>query len=479
MLSAPDLLVVGAGPAGIAAAIRASRLGLDVVVVEESAQAGGQYYRQTPGGLRIQRPTDGREARGAALIARLADVAELRLRTAAWGLDGGRVWTQVGAVSEAIHPGAVILATGSFDRPVAFPGWTLPGVVTAGGAQAMAKGQRVRPGSRALVAGTGPLSLVLAAHLAHAGVKVVELVEAASARQIVGCSPRLVAYPARWRELPGLLLALGRAGVRVALGSVVDAAEGGERVERARIVGVGRDGRPDLASRRWVDVDLLCTGYGFSAHTGLARVAGCSLAWDAGFGQPVPRHDQWQETSVPGTFVAGEATGFGGVHVAEAEGELAAVGAARRLGRLPERGADALAGPLRRRLRYWRGFATHLAAGFPVPGVLGHLVTDETLVCRCESVPFGHVRHSVDEGARALDELKLDTRCGLGLCQGRICGAVLPALLADRSAGLFDRQSQFTARPPVTPVSIGGLLPTLGQAEVRDGSRRELAADRQ
>jgi len=456
-----DLLIAGAGPAGLAAAITAGQLGLRAILVDENAQAGGQYYRQTPLRLGATQKPAGQMRRGAERIARASDVARVRLQASVWGLDDRkRVWIQSAAGSEVLNPRGVVLATGSYDRPIAFPGWTLPGVLTAGGAQALAKGQIVRPGTRAVVAGTGPISLVVAAQLDLVGVKVVELVEASTVPRLALLGPRALPYPSRWRDLPGLLRELARAGVVLTFGSIIRSAHGAERVERACVVRVGRDGRPDESTARLLDVDLVCVGYGFVASTELARIAGCALRWDPGHSQLVPRHDGWQETSVPGIFVAGEATGLGGAEMAEAQGTLAAIGVARRLGRLTERRADALAQPIRRRLRYWKGFASLLAQGFPIPAATSWLVHDDTLVCRCENITYGQVRDIVDAGARVLNDLKMGTRCGMGLCQGRICGALLPPLLADQTDGRFDRTSMFTARPPVGPVSVSGLAST-------------------
>jgi NADPH-dependent 2,4-dienoyl-CoA reductase/sulfur reductase-like enzyme len=448
-----DLLVVGAGPAGLAAAARAGELGLKCLVVDENAEGGGQYYRQPA--LAGVAGADARQRRGQDQIDRAASVASLRLGCSAYGIDAGqRVWLADANGVESVLPRAVLLATGAHDTPVAFPGWTLPGVMAAGAAQVLVKNQRVRPGLRAVVAGSGPFLLVVANQLRRAGVHVVEVVEATTLRRALPFVPASLRNPGRYGELAGYALPLVAAGVPIRRGEVVAAAEGDERLEAVRLrrrVDRGSSQAPE----RVVATDLLCVGYGFSASTELARLAGCRLGWDIGLSQTVPVFDAWQCTSQPGIFVAGEACGLGGAEVAAVEGELAAVGVARHLGRLAESDAVRMAGPARRRLRGLRAFAAILPRIFPRPSELGALADGETTVCRCENVTLDEVLRAVEDSAATnLNEVKTTTRCGMGWCQGRICGSVLPVVLAPGRPN-FDAASQFTARNPIRPISAG------------------------
>jgi NAD(P)H-nitrite reductase large subunit len=441
------------------------------VAVDENAQAGGQYYRQPD--LPGARP-DARQRRGRVEIERASAVAELRLGCSAFGLDGAggglRLWLDDGGVVTPVEPRAIVLATGAFDTPVAFPGWTLPGVVSAGAAQALIKSQRIRPGRRAVVAGSGPFLLVVANALRQAGVRVVEVVEAASVRDSVPFLPASLRHARRYAELSRLVLPLAGSGVPIRLGNVVVEAEGDEHLEAVRLRQRTAHGRRrEVPRERIIEADLLCVGYGFSASTELARLAGAALTHDRGLRQSVPVYDEWQATTRSGVFVAGEACGLGGAEVAAAEGELAAIGAVRYLGRLSEEDATDAAAAARRRLGTLRDFASLLARLFPEPSELAMLADDETIVCRCEGVALHQVLAAIDEsGARSLNEIKTITRCGQGWCQGRICGALLPRAIGARRRS-FDGDALFTARNPLRPITLGAI------ADQRD---RDAAAGR-
>ena len=437
------------------AAAKAGELGLRCVVVDENAEAGGQYYRQPALGSVLA--PDSRQQRGRIHIDHAASVATLRLGCTVYGMDGdGRFWLEQDGVAESVRPRAVLIATGAFDTPVAFPGWTLPGVMSAGAAQVLVKNQRVRPGQRAVVAGSGPMLFAVAATLRRAGVRIAEIVEATSFRQAMPFLPPTLLHPTRYAELAGYALPLVASRVPIRRGHIVAAAEGDGRLEAVRLRESGRHGT-SAGRERTVEADLLCVGYGLSASTELVRLAGCRLVWDDGLGQKVPDVDLWQAASRPGFFVAGEAGGLGGAEIAAVGGELAAIGAARHLGRLQESEAAQQARSPRRRLRALKSFAAVLPRVFPRPDGLAQLPTDNTTLCRCENVTLSKVLEAMDEsGAATLNEIKTTSRCGMGWCQGRVCGMVLPTVLAAHRPG-FDVASSFTARSPIRPIAAASM----------------------
>lgn len=465
-----DLLIVGAGPAGLSAAATAGEMGLRVRVVDEGQQPGGQYYRQPA--LEGSR-RDVRQARGHQLIERARAVADFELGSIVFGVDRAegqlRFWVERGGDIEVVEPRAAILATGAYDSPSAFPGWTLPGVLSAGAADVLVRSQHVRPGRRAVVAGSGPFLFVVANELRRAGVHVAEIVEASTVRHALSYLPATLRHARRYPELAGLVLPAYLARTPIRRGQIVVAAEGRETLEavriaprvdvqrRARATNAGGHAANERPSDRLVEADLLCVNYGFSASTELARLARCGLAWDPGLNQLVPAVDEWQQSSRPGLFLAGEACGLGGAEVALVEGELAAHGVARYLDRSIPRSA-ARAAALNRRLRQLRAFARLLPLVFPRPSELLGLAGGETLVCRCENVALERVMAAVDQtGAANLNEVKTTTRAGMGWCQGRICGVLLSGILADRRPG-FDGATPFTARNPIRPVGLGAFV---------------------
>ncbi|MFF7970322.1 FAD-dependent oxidoreductase [Streptomyces sp. NPDC007905] len=458
MTERPHLAVVGAGPAGLAAALAAAARGVRVTLVDAAEQAGGQFYRQPAAALGARRPQ--------ALHhqwrtwERLRDGLD-RHRTAghAVHLADHHVWCvtrESGAATFTVHAlrgplqeegvtvraDAVLLATGGYERVLPFPGWTLPGVVTAGGAQAMLKGGLVLPGRTAVVAGTGPLLLPVATGLAAAGAHVAALVESADPRALLRRAPAFAAQPGKLAEGAGYAGRLLRHGVRTLTRHTVVEAHGTDRLEAVTVAALDRDGRLAPGGARRIPCDTLAVGHGMLPHTDLAETLGCALS-----GTDV-RVDAEQRTDVPGVWAAGEATGIGGAGLALAEGHIAGRSIAARLhGAVPDPRRWAAAARARARLRE---FFAALDAVCAPPADWADRVTDDTVVCRCEEVTAGQVRTAVDGlGAEDLRTVKLLTRAGMGWCQGRICG---PAV-----AGLSGCPLTPGRRPFARPVPLGVL----------------------
>jgi thioredoxin reductase len=436
-----DVAVVGGGPAGIAAAVAARRAGASVALIDEYVAPGGQIWRR-----RFDAP-DARalpaEAR-ARIAAFEASGAVLLAGRSVWGVPEPGVLLLTGDGPSRVRAGAVVLATGAYDRPIAFPGWTLPGALTAGGAQALAKGQGLLPGKRVLLAGAGPFLLPVAAQLRAQGADVVAVAEATRRRDWLAAAPRMAAYPGRLVDYARFR----RSVPRIAWGHVLVRAEGDGRVERATIARAGADWAPAGGERTFA-VDAVCTAYGFTPSVELARALGCDLH-DAGVA-----HDADMRTSVDGVYVAGEASGVGGSDLALAEGEIAGEMAAAHV-RAESAGRDGRAAPprdlgaLRARRAKLAGFAQVLADLFdPRPGLLG-LATPSTVLCRCEDVTAETVDAAVEEGATTMAALKIVTRCGQGPCQGRIC----ERLVCER----LPEPERFSARAPIRPIPLGVLM---------------------
>lgn len=457
------LLVIGGGPAGMAAAIEAARAGLACTLVDEAPRLGGQIYRQPPYGFRVRAARAlGRDyLRGEALRAEFAAAGErieVRPSTSVVGIWGRDVAWVSGEASGTIAAERMVLATGAYDRPVPFPGWTLPGVMTAGGAQALVKTMHVRPGRRALVAGTGPLLLVVANQLHKVGVEVVAVLEAGQP----SWSPR--AFGKVWGE-PELLKdawdywrALRRAGIPLRFNRTVFEAHGEREVE---FVTHGRvdpeTWSPIRARAQKVDVDLLVVGFGFVPNTELTDLAGCRHEFIHDVGGWIPVRTARMETTVPGVFVAGDGAGVAGALVAIEEGRIAGISAAEQAGMLRSAEADRRRAPLVQRLRSLARVREVLDELSRIRPGLSELATPETLACRCEEVSIAEVGAALEQGARDLQALKLLTRLGMGPCQGRNCGPSM-ALHVAHAVGCSPKETgRINPRPPVKPVTVGVL----------------------
>ncbi|MEU9233102.1 FAD-dependent oxidoreductase [Streptomyces subrutilus] len=480
-----DLAVVGAGPAGLAAAVTAAGLGLRVTVLDAGERPGGQFYRHPAPGLGAARPEALHHAwpefatREAALRAHesagritylpmhhvwtvVPGPAAAAPADADPGAPAARTWT-LHAIREdeaqaTVHAAAVLLATGAYERQLPFPGWTLPGVVGAGGAQAMLKGGLVLPGRRVVVAGSGPLLLAVAGSLAAAGAVVPAVVEAGAYTAYAARTPVLLRNPGKLAEAAVHGAALARHRVRLLTRHAVTEAHGTARVEAVTVARLDRDWRPLPGTARRVPCDALAVGHGLVPQLELATGLGCATR-SGPDGTVALDLDAEQRTSVPGIWSAGETGGIGGAQLALVEGELAARSIAAALRGTPatpggpalRAGArpGAIAGPaaqpgarpdarIRRLVRTrarLRAFAEAMAAAHrPGAGWTGWL-RDDAVVCRCEEVPAGALREAAAElGARDARTAKLLTRAGMGWCQGRMCGPAVAALAGEAPA---------------------------------------------
>jgi NADPH-dependent 2,4-dienoyl-CoA reductase/sulfur reductase-like enzyme len=444
------VVVVGAGPAGMSAAVAAADAGGSVLLVDAAAKVGGQFNRQLPAEFRARRPE--RLQHGWREFARLRDriAADPRItqltETSVWAIErpageGGRsartrLWLQTGAADaagrqvSAVETSALVLATGAYDRVLPFPGWDLPGVYSAGAAQALAKGQRIAVGRRVVVAGTGPFLLPVAESLVGVGAEVVALLEANHSMTVAkGWLSDPLAAPGKLPEAATYAALLARHRIPLRHGRTVIAAHGTDRVEAVTVARLDRDWNPIPGTEERIAVDAVCLGFGFTANLELAVSARCQLT-EGPDGGPAVLVDENQQTSAPGVWAAGELTGIGGAALATAEGHLAGATAAATVA--PSRAGLSRAD--RRVVAKGKRFAKVLAAAYPVRSGWSGWSAADTVVCRCEEVSRGAVEESVAArdvgGARSL---KLSSRAGLGLCQGRVCGRNVADLSSVRS----------------------------------------------
>ena len=405
------MAVVGAGPAGLAAACRAAEAGARVLLLDEQPAAGGQIWRG-PAAASSPRPA----RRWLERLARSG--AELLGGASVFDAQPGRLVAEWRGERLTVRAAQVVVATGARELFLPFPGWTLPGVIGAGAAQALLKQGAPFAGRRVVVSGSGPLLLVAAAQLARAGARVVTIAEQARPGRLARFAVGLWRQPGKLAE--GLTARVAAWRARYRPGTWVAAAHGGACVEAVTL----SDGR-----RTWTEAcDLLCCGYGLVPNVELARLLGCET------GAHSVLVDERQRTTVAGVLAAGEPTGVAGVEQALVTGQIAGLAAA---GREPEPG-------LLRARAAGRRFAARLAWAFALRDELRALPQPDTIVCRCEDVRW----RALPAGG-CLRAIKLETRAGMGACQGRVCGSAL---------GFLRGAAPDHTRPPLVPVPLGLLL---------------------
>lgn len=468
---APYLTVIGAGPAGMAGSVAAADAGLVVTVIDAGSSAGGQFYRQPAESLHARAPHRLHHSWRAwtRLKARFdRHVAAGQIRHLAdhhvWVVEqaerGFRVHALLGPEQQrsiSFDTTALLIATGAYERVLPFPGWTLPGVVTAGGAQAMLKGALVLPGREVVVAGTGPLLLPVATGLADAGAKVNALIESARPIAVAHLAPTLAAHPDKLVEATTYAGRLARHGIRTRYGHTIVAAHGDGRVEEVTIAALDAAGRIRPGSAELIRCDALAIGHGLLPHLDLALTLGARVEGESA---PAVWVDGEQRTSVPGLWAAGETTGIGGAALAQVEGEIAGQSVATwsRAAKHPwpyEAHARASTLP---RLERLRAFFAAVDAAYSPTSTWTERVTDETTVCRCEEVRAGAIRDAAsDYGATDLRTVKLLTRAGMGWCQGRVCAPAVAALIAERGEASDAATALITHRPFARPIPLGVL----------------------
>jgi NADPH-dependent 2,4-dienoyl-CoA reductase/sulfur reductase-like enzyme len=467
-----DIIIIGAGPAGLAAAIQASSLGLKTVVIDEQREPGGQIYRAIETVSR-DRPGDldllGEDyARGAPLAAkfRLAG-CDYRCDITVWQVDpDGRVHGSDGKTTSSQKGRHVLVATGAMERPFPIPGWTLPGVMTVGGAQTLLKSSAVVPRGPTVIAGNGPLPVLVAAQLTAAGVEISAFVETtgmADYWRAIAALPRAL----RAFEYLGKGMAWRRR-VRRAGTAFIGGAEGfeilGENQAEALRCRVG-------GQEKTFPAQTILLHCGVIPNTQITRQIGCRHDWDEQLRYWRPRVDDWGASSVDAIYVAGDSAGISDARVAEAAGHLAVLDIAHRAGRIALRERDDGA-------RAWRQvIAHHLAVRplldrlYPPPAEITSPSGDETIVCRCEEVTVSDIRAAVALGCLGPSQLKSFTRCGMGPCQGRLCATTVGELMATLRGVSVSEIGYARVRPPIKPLTLG----ELASGARRDGDSSGLA----
>lgn len=456
----PDLLVVGAGPAGMSSATMAADLGLDVELVDEAPTPGGQVFRAAPPGLPPVSPTADHLAGDSLRAALAGSAARYRGETRIWFAAPDLTVAGISAHGPITWaPRTVILAPGTTERLVPVPGATLPGVVGLAGATILLKTHQALPGERTVVAGAGPLLAAVAAGIIKGGGTVAAVIDLADRGEWLGQLPALLGRPDLLKRGLEWLRLIRRAGVPYLHRHAVTRIIGRDAVEAVEVAPVdSKAHRRGTGRVRRFDCDAVATGHGLVPSTDLSRLFGAAHDYRQSAGGWAVRVDSDQRTTVPGLFAAGDGTGISGAAAAEIEGKLAALAAAHHANLLDSATFDLRSAPIRKRLGRARRFGQAMAGLMAMrDGLIDHS-TPETVICRCEDITRAEIETAVAAGARSLNQLKTALRCGMGPCQGRMCGEATATIVA-RATGL-DRNDvgQWTARAPVRPIPLADIV---------------------
>lgn len=459
-----ELVVIGGGPAGLAAATTAAELGVQVTLIDEQSTPGGQIFRGIENADSANSTILGQDyVQGTALVDafRKSDAA-YRAQSDIWAVTPER---NIGVVSSGaasmVKAQRIIIATGSMERSVPFPGWTLPGVMTVGAGQILLKQEGMVPDGTARVGGTntgivlagvGPLLLLVACQYLRAGVAIQAVLDLTPRGNYLRALPHLpMALTAGDYISKGKALKreLARDGVQIVTGVSNFAARGDSRIGSVEYAVSGQ--------RHTLETDLLLVHFGVVPNGHLAASLGVGEVWDEGQQCWQPSIDSWGSTDIDGIALAGDCAGISGARSAELSGRLAALQSACVLGRIDRKERDRLAAPVRRAMKRDLRVRPFLEALFRPPASMLGQFSDDTLICRCEEVTAGRVREAVAVGCQGPNQVKAFTRAGMGPCQGRQCASSVTHIVAEACGVAVEAVGHFRVRSPVKPITLGAI----------------------
>ncbi len=456
----PEILVLGAGPGGLSAAIAAKTAGAEVVVIDERSVAGGQFFKQIGvKGPDVPAP-DVQHIEGMALIRKAIDLGiEIELETVLWGgFEGDEFMVSGPDGSTCYKPRRLIVATGAYERGHIVPGWTLPGVMTTGAAQTLWRSSRILPGQRVIIAGNGPLNLQLAAELVKGGAEVVALAEAAKPHRLAAIADavKMLRY-SPMLTMDGLryLRRIKSSGVSVLNGTILRNIESRGENLKVEFGPANQNSTDDLKN---FEADAVCLGYGFEPSNEILRTMGCAHDYDPERQELSTRTDENGLTSIDTIYALGDCTGLGGARAAFSAGEVAGFSAAVSIGYQLDIKMEQSRQKARRNLSRHRNFQHSLWRVFSYPRINLDLADRQTIICRCEEVTVGKIMDLIEEGCLSIGDIKRRTRLGMGPCQGRYCSPVLQHVIASRGGLPVESHSGFAPRVPLKPIAIADLL---------------------
>jgi hypothetical protein len=453
-----EAVIVGMGPAGMAAAVTLCSLGVHVALVDENTDPGGQVYKQPARDFRISEPgfLGIKHQKGQQLIDDVRSVLNqctLYNDTYVWGSfdDGSLSLLRDGAIS-LVRYNKLLLCEGAMERSLPFSGWTLPGIMTLGGLQKLVLHERTLPGRRFLLAGCSPLLLPVASSILKAGGEIVAICDSVSSASYLKLVPELLRRTELVWEAFSYYFPVVRHMTPVLRRCAVISALGRNRVEQVRIAELAPNGSPVPGSEKEFQIDILGISNGFLPLGRLARLCGCEHFYDPLQRCWRPKTDDRMRSSLPDIYVAGDSRGIGCRDLAAIDGRLAALHIAGELGRIS-------ASELRQQVQRLNGersviqrYASKLNRIFSYPQGILDALDRETIVCRCEQVTLGEVLAGIETGYRNINEIKR-TRIGMGMCQGRTCESIVTQIMLQRGIPI-EEIGYMNLRPPLSPIPV-------------------------
>ena len=452
-MSMVDLVIIGAGPGGIASAVEASKLGLSVVLLDEQEAPGGQIYRDVDKAANLRGDILGADyVYGQTLTTALsASGVQYISGSVVWSIEEGFVicYTKQG-VAHQLAAQTVLIATGAIERPMPIEGWTKLGVMTAGAGQILLKQSGV-VAQRAALVGSGPLLYLAAVQLTKAGSPPVALIETQSSSDLWAAMPHFLGALKGWRYLiKGLkmILTLRWAGVPRFTAATEVSIGGESSVSSVRFVSNGK--------AHAIACDTVFLHHGVIPNVQAARSLDVTYEWSNSQNCFLPKLDAWGQTDVAGIFITGDGAGIAGAISAELRGRLSALQVAYKLGFLSKKARDKEACPIRRALNKDLAIRPFLDRAYP-PYVQALTPPDHVVVCRCEDVRAGDVRRYAQMGCKGPNQTKAFGRVGMGSCQGRYCGLTVTQILAQVNERTPQEIGYYKIRSPLKPITLGEL----------------------
>ena len=453
-----EALIIGLGPAGMAAAMELAKQGVQVAVVDENPEPGGQIYRQPPSDFVFEdeSPLGIRHWVGQDIIRqfnRLRDKITVFCETMAWGFfEGTTMALEHNGCIDVAEFDKLILCEGAMERSIPFPGWTLPGIMTAGGLQKMVKYQRLLPGKRFLLSGASPLQLSVAASLVREGAEIVALCEATRIKDALKLVPEIIRQKGLFKEAISYLFPVLKNSVPTFRPYSVVSASGDTRVREATIARLNENWAPIPGTEKSLQVDTISLGYGFLPLARLARLCGCDHVYDPVLKSWKPKTDTFMRTSVANIYAAGDSSGADGADLAEVEGRIAGVHVAKELGKMSVDESDRRLDLLFQARKGSKRYSNLVNQIFSPRSGLFTIMQDDTIVCRCEHITAQEVSAGIEKGFRNINEIKR-TRVCMGPCQGRMCESVVTELMLQKGIPI-EEIGYMSIRPPIIPMPV-------------------------